>query len=53
MTPAEIQAAIAVFQILEPMAQAAIAKLIHKIHGQTITAQDLLDQAAALLAKPC
>jgi hypothetical protein len=51
VTAAEIAAAVQVFQLLEPLAQNAIAALIHKAHNKTLTAQDYLDQAAALLPK--
>lgn len=50
MTPAEIQAAMAVFQILEPKVQSAIAGLIHAMHGKQIgSAQDYLDAAQKAL----
>lgn len=51
MTPAEIQAAIAVFQLLEPKVQSAIAGLIHAMHGKQIgSAQDYLDEAQKVLS---
>lgn len=52
MTPAEITAAIQAFQILEPLAQQAIAALIHKVQKKTLTAEDYLAQAAALMPTP-
>jgi hypothetical protein len=50
MTPAEIQAAIQAFQLLEPQAQKGIAALIHLIH-HTKNAQDYIAEAQALLDK--
>ena len=50
VSPAEIQAAIAVFNILEPQAQKVITGLIHAFHKKQLTSQDLLDQAAKILA---
>lgn len=45
----EAQAAITLFSLLEPEAQRGIAALIAKVHHKTLTAQDYLDQAAALI----
>ena len=50
MTPAEIEAAIQAFQLLEPQIQKEVAALIHLVHKRQLTTQDLLDQAAKILA---
>ena len=52
MGAAEIQAALAVFQILEPEAQKAIAGLVHLLHHKQLTATDYLAQAQALINAP-
>jgi hypothetical protein len=50
VTAAEIQAALAVFQILEPQAQKAIAGLIHLFHQKQVgSAADYIAAAQALL----
>jgi hypothetical protein len=50
MTPAEIDAAIEAFNLLEPEVQKGIAALIHVLHKKPPTAQDFIDEATALLA---
>lgn len=50
MTPAEIDAAIQAFQLLEPEMQKGVAALIHVMHKKPPTAQDFIDQATVLLA---
>jgi hypothetical protein len=49
MTPAEIEAAIEAFELLEPPIQQAVASLIHKLQSKKMTAQDYLDLAATLV----
>jgi len=49
VSPEELNAAIAAFQVLEPMAQQGIAALIHKLHKKELTAADYLAMAAKLL----
>ena len=51
MTPAEIQAAIVAFNLLEPEAQKGVAALIHLFHKKQLTAQDYLAMAQAMLAQ--
>lgn len=51
MSPAEIQAAILAYQLLEPEVQRGISALIHLAHHKKLTAQDYLDQAAAILGQ--
>jgi hypothetical protein len=52
MNPEAIEAAIQAFQLLEPAVQSGIAALIHKAHKKQLSAQDYLDQAAAIVNKP-
>ena len=52
MTPEEILAAVQAFQLLEPLAQQGIAKLIHLAHRKQLTAEDYLAAAAQLINKP-
>jgi hypothetical protein len=42
--------ALELFGLLEPEIQKGFAALIHKAHGKQLTAQDYLDQAAALIS---
>jgi hypothetical protein len=48
----EAAPAIALFGLLEPEVQSAIAGMIHKMHERKMTAQDFLDQAAILVNGP-
>lgn len=41
--------ALELFGLLEPVIQKGFAALIQKAHGKQLTAQDYLDQAAALI----
>lgn len=50
MTPAEIEAAIEAFNLLEPEVQKGVAALIHLLHKSPPTAQDYIAQALTLLA---
>lgn len=50
MNPAEIQAAIEAFQLLEPEVQKGIVGLIHLLHRKPPTAADYIAQAQRLLA---
>jgi hypothetical protein len=49
MTPAEIEAMIEIFQLLEPPVQKAFADLISKVHHKTLTAEDYLALAAQIV----
>ena len=52
MDPAEIEAAIQAFQLLEPVVQKGVADLIQKLHHKQLTAQDYLNLAATLVPQP-
>lgn len=52
MGPAEIEAMIELFEVLEPPVQKGIAALIQKLHAKTMSAQDYLDLAATLVPQP-